>query len=119
MVIIYYSCMLPFQLKDKNRHLLLCCIGSTFFILDAEILSFIFLDCFKSHERFSNFEVGKHLDGQYNHISYRKNNQNSLRKIHLRQLLWDWGGFSLYCHIYPTKDHHHSLTHQIFFEQLL
>lgn len=53
MLIIYYPCMLSLELKDKNRHLLLCWIGSSFFIsmLNNQLTS---PDCLRSHKLPSN-----------------------------------------------------------------
>lgn len=69
----------PFQLKDRSKHLLLYCPGSLFSFLNAETPSFI--HCLKRHAHFPNCGGVVGAFGPYNdHVCHRKHIQKSLRK---------------------------------------
>ena len=69
----------PFQLKDRSKHLLLYCPGSSFSYLNAEIPSFI--HCLKRHAHFPNCGGVVGAFGDHNdHVCHRKHIQKSLRK---------------------------------------
>lgn len=70
----------PFQLKDRSKHLLLCCIGSSFSFLDPEIRIFIPTDCLKRHVHFPDYRgVGGAFGVNNDHV-FVENIQKSLRK---------------------------------------
>lgn len=69
----------PFQLKDRSKHLLLYCTGSSFSFLNAEIPSFI--HCLKRHVHFPNYGGVVGAFGVHNdHDFHGKHIQKSLRK---------------------------------------